>query len=447
MTTRTAADVRVGIDHPIVDTDGHVLEVIPLVAEHVDAVAGAAAADRFLAARSSVVRLGERAAAWWGTPRDALDRATAMVPALMHERLPALGIDFAVLYGTLGFGSTRILDPEQRRAVVRGFNAYYADFVDGRSDRFTIPAIIPVQSPEEAIAELDHAIVDLGLKSAVFAGHVARDDGLDLLMLDSAHDYDPLWRRCVELGVAATFHTGAQGIGLRSTRNYMFNHIGHFADGGHATAKALVMGGVTQRFPDLRFAFLEGGVAWAVSLLADIVSHWEKRGGVHIHALAPERLDVERFEALLVEHGGERFAAEAVRRAAAGLEDAAPEQLDDFARLVANSARDIVDAFAPSFFFGCEADDPTVVWAFDRRDAPFDVSLHAMLGSDIGHWDVPDMRTVVAEAGELLDDGRLTADDFEAFAARNAVLLHGGMNASFFDGTAVEGYARRVMDR
>ena len=49
------------------------------------------------------------------------------------------------------------------------------------------------------------------------------------------------------------------------------------AAGQQALAKSLFLGGVTRRFPSLNFAFLEGGVAWAAALLADIVGHWEKR--------------------------------------------------------------------------------------------------------------------------------------------------------------------------
>ena len=36
---------------------------------------------------------------------------------------------------------------------------------------------------------------------------------IDTLGHDSLYDYDPLWRRCEELGVAPTFHSGAQGAG------------------------------------------------------------------------------------------------------------------------------------------------------------------------------------------------------------------------------------------
>ena len=68
-----------------------------------------------------------------------------------------------------------------------------------------------------------------------------------------------------------------------------------------------------------------------------------------------------------------------------------------------------------------------------------------MLGSDLGHWDVPDARDVVPEAYELVEHGLITAADFRDFACDNAIRLHGGMNPRFFDGTAVEDYARTVL--
>ena len=68
-----------------------------------------------------------------------------------------------------------------------------------------------------------------------------------------------------------------------------------------------------------------------------------------------------------------------------------------------------------------------------------------MLGSDIGHFDVVDMREVLAEAFELVDDELIDEDDFADFAFRNAVRLHGGMNPDFFKGTTVEDAAVRVL--
>ena len=68
-----------------------------------------------------------------------------------------------------------------------------------------------------------------------------------------------------------------------------------------------------------------------------------------------------------------------------------------------------------------------------------------MIGSDIGHFDVVDMREVVEESWELVEDGLITEDDFADIAFKNAVRLHGGMNPRFFEGTAVEDAAARVL--
>ena len=60
---------------------------------------------------------------------------------------------------------------------------------------------------------------------------------------------------------------------------------------GHALAKSLFFGGVTRRFPELSFAFLEGGVAWAATLYADIIGHWEKRNRHAMAHLDPSGID------------------------------------------------------------------------------------------------------------------------------------------------------------
>jgi hypothetical protein len=64
--------------------------------------------------------------------------------------------------------------------------------------------------------------------------------------------------------------------GRASVNNFTFNHIGHFAGASHVFAKALIFGGVLDRFPQLRFGTLEGGVTWGCSLLADMIGHWGK---------------------------------------------------------------------------------------------------------------------------------------------------------------------------
>ena len=86
---------------------------------------------------------------------------------------------------------------------------------------------------------------------------------MDNFCVDSSYDYDPVWAKCVELGVSPTFHTPGYGWGSRAVvTNWMHNHIGAFACSAEGTARSLFFGGVPHRFPELRFGFLEGGVGW-----------------------------------------------------------------------------------------------------------------------------------------------------------------------------------------
>ena len=161
-------------------------------------------------------------------------------------------------------------------------------------------------TPEEAIEELEFSVKQLGAKVAMFGNAAAgwpkaKDVDSDLARhtvtferfgIDSDHDYDPVWQKCRELGIAPTFHAGGRGFGLRnSPSNFTYNHIGHFAAAGHSIAKGLFLGGVTRRFPDLNFAFLEGGVGWGCQLFADLIEHWERRGAKGIAYMDPKKLD------------------------------------------------------------------------------------------------------------------------------------------------------------
>ena len=98
----------------------------------------------------------------------------------------------------------------------------------------------------------------------------------------------------------------------------------------------------------------------------------------------------------------------------------------------------MLELFVDRFWFGCEADDPVTVHAFDRRANPFGAALRAVFGSDNGHWDVPDMAGVVAEAWELVEHEVMRPDDFRDFMFVNPLRLHAGMNPDFFTGTRIE---------
>jgi hypothetical protein len=234
-----------------------------------------------------------------------------------------------------------------------------------------------------------------------------------------------------------------------SPTNFTYNHIGHFATAGEAVCKALFMGGVTRRFPNLKFGFLEGGVGWACALYADLIGHWKKRNLKALEEVNPANLDRATLLELIRRYGGEDLArrAESSRSLAAGAGDAVGKirRLDDFAACEIERPEDIRELFVKNFYFGCEADDPINAWAFNRRVNPYGARLNTLFGSDIGHFDVVDMAEVLVEAHELVDEGLITGEDFRDFVFANPVRFWGEANPNFFRGTVVESAASRLL--
>ena len=464
-----SSEVRAHLDHPVVDIDGHAIEYFPVLAgflerEGVDLASpslrrllpGAFGPEADWYALSPGERARRRTARppWWGAPaRNTRDLATAMFPALLHERLDELGIDVSVIYPSIGLVFLHFEDERERRGACRALNRCNAEMFAPFADRLVPVAAIPMHTPEEAIDALDDA-AGLGFKAVLLAGYVQRPAEaltvehpdaarwglwLDQYGIDSAYDYDPVWAKCRELGVSVAFHSGSIGWGSRrSISSYMYNHIGHLAEGQHALCKSLFLGGVTRRFPELNFAFLEGGVAWAASLYADLVGHWEKRNRTALDALDPRHIDRDLFVELLWQYG-HTGGPPASTRAMPPRSPEDPATLDEWAALAIERPEDLRDLFVPRFFFGCEADDPLTTTAFNTKVNPFGARLQAMFGSDIAHWDVPDMSEVTEEAWEMVDHGLITEDDFRDFVFVNPVRFFTGGNPRFFEGTVVEG--------
>lgn len=484
--------IREKLSHPVIDADGHTLEYLPALAAYMreegirlsfnepgivvpypdDPSILEMVTDESLRplrgsymggshenswyAMDGAERLRTRTIRplWWGAPTGTtMDYATASMPRLLHQRLDSLGFDFAVVYPTrlryLG-----LEDEDLRRGACRAVNRYHADVFADLRDRLEPVALVPAYTPQEAVEELRYAVEVLGFKAVMLPGYVRRPIRavaekapelarhamyMDLLALDSEYDYEPLWAACVELGVSPAVHTGSMGLGTRlSVSSSMFNHIGHFAAAHEATCKALFFGGVTNRHPSLRIGFLEGGAGWAQGLLNDLVSHWQKRNvGALDTFLDPANLDLVQLATLIAEYGPDQvrpLAARAPLRLAPQPEEA---DKDEWRACGVSSAQDIARRFVPNFYFGCEADDPMVVTAFDRRCSALGERLSAMFGSDIGHWDVQRMDGVLHEAWESVEHERLDEQDFRDFTCANAVRFYTETNPRFFEGTRV----------
>jgi predicted TIM-barrel fold metal-dependent hydrolase len=473
----STAEIHRRLGHPVIDIDGHMAEHLPTLAPYLEREGLSLDHPSF---RRVLPAYGgtetpwhdqtptERAATrtprgpWWSSPaRQSIDLATALFPELLYERLDDLGLDFGVVYPSLGLVFLHTPDEHYRRGTCRALNRCNAETFEPLSDRLTPAAAIPMHSPDEAVEELDYAVTTLGFKAVLCAGYVQRPFEalagkgpevsqyafwLDQFGIDSAYDYDPVWAKASELGVSIAFHSGFIGMTpYRSISSYVFNHLSMLAEGQQSLAKSLFLGGVTRRFPTMNFAFLEGGVTWAAALYSDLVGHWEKR---NLDALR-RNLDPALIDRGLILEMMARYAPDAPRLdSRLTRRPAEPEDmLDEWAACGIEGASDIKSLFVDRFYFGCEADDPLTSMAFNTKVNPFGAELNAMMGSDIAHWDVPDMTEVLGEAWEMVEHEWIDLDDFKKFTFSNPVRFYTGTNPAFFTSTAVEADVDRFLGR
>jgi predicted TIM-barrel fold metal-dependent hydrolase len=481
-----SAEIHKRLDHPVVDGDAHWLESVPVFHEYVRATGGQRMLDEYIQSQAAAdrwfqtppdARVRQRVTRpnYWFGPGNTLDRATSMIPKLMYERLSDFGIDYAVVYPTLGLGGFQALNSDLRACCVRAYNTMAAEMFEAYGDRMTPAAIIPTVTPEAAIAEAEYVVNSLGLKVGLLHGVVQRtiaaDEAwqpdpakrrhyYDPLGLDSPYDYDPLWARLVELRLAYTSHSGTLGgtTTRSSPTSVVYSRVGHFAQAHQMALKGLLMGGVMHRFPTLNFAFLEAGVAWAVNLCIDMMLLFTKFGRAGLERdLHPRNLDTRQLRALFDAYATDpqftgridrifddnnlwpnqpgMTADDLVLRAA---------DWDEFAAAHINRPEQIAEVFSRQLFFGCESDDPTVRWAFDDRSS-LGARFQPIFSSDISHFDVTDMTEVLEEAWELVEHQLIDEPAFRQLTFTNTVALHGRMNPDFFKGTVVEAAAAREL--
>src|SRR6185437_4480175 len=148
-TPTEAARVRSQVDHPIIDADGHFVELGPLlqdeVISYVEEVGGGALRERFL------------------TTANSFD--TSHLPALLYERLDEIGIDFTILYPSMALGYFEVADEELSSVLCRAVNRYHQRLFEPYRDRCTVGALIPMNTPAQAVAEVEYAVKELGAKS------------------------------------------------------------------------------------------------------------------------------------------------------------------------------------------------------------------------------------------------------------------------------------------
>ena len=198
---------------------------------------------------------------------------TSQVRAMDKE-----GLDLAMLFPTSAMYITAFesMDARFAAAACRAYNDWLHDYIAAADPKrlFGAAAISP-HEVTTAVTETRRAVSDLGMKAIFLRPNVFNNRPW--------HDryYDPLWSVCQELNIPVGFHE-TTGSRMRAAGTDRFQQMGIVHISTHSVEQMLacmdiIMGGVMERFPRLRFAFLEAQCGWLPFWLHRMDEHYEWR--------------------------------------------------------------------------------------------------------------------------------------------------------------------------
>jgi aminocarboxymuconate-semialdehyde decarboxylase len=173
------------------------------------------------------------------------------LPDRRLQEMDELGIDLQLVSSTDVFYQYD-QEPEVTAAIARDCNDELAEMVRDRPDRFMGIGTVPMQATELAIAELQRAMGELGLKGVMI------DDHVNGVTYDDERFRD-FWAAADELGAFVLVHqyTGTT-VEFRTEKYFLLNSIGNLVDRA-LTFALLVYGGVVDDFPNIRFCLAHAG--------------------------------------------------------------------------------------------------------------------------------------------------------------------------------------------
>jgi uncharacterized protein len=239
----------------IIDSDGHVWEDADGISEHLPSPYkedGPFSLDRLMPSSDHFhFHVGR-------TPPGSFRRVG---PDGWLEFLDDVGIERTVLYPSRFLAYGNIPYRDWAIAACQGYNNWLHETYVARSTRFQGMAIIPMQDPSAAVDELHRAVEELGMVGAMIPSN-----GLGRHL--GSKEYWPVYRAADGLGCAIAAHGAAHHrFGMDDLNDYTPVHaLGH-PFGQMISFAGLLFNGVFDRYPNAKFGFLEGGIAWLLLVL------------------------------------------------------------------------------------------------------------------------------------------------------------------------------------
>ena len=187
------------------------------------------------------------------------------------------GLDVAVLFRTFPLHCDDSLEAGYANDLCKAWNNWMADFCKADPKRLRPSALITLHDIDMAVDEARRAIGELGAAGLCLVPEPINGKHI--------HDrcYDPLWREAERLGAPICFHPAASPNQDQAVHRFK----------GHSNEAVLInafrnpielmfalgsfcAGGVLERFPKLRVAFLEAGSGWLPYMMDRMDEEMEK---------------------------------------------------------------------------------------------------------------------------------------------------------------------------
>ena len=176
-------------------------------------------------------------------------------PDARIAHMDRLGIDTQVLIASFFLGAI-IGRADAELAIVKSYNRWMADVCSGRQNRLRWLVVPSLKNIDATCAMMEEARKNgaVGLLMLGYEGNTTADDP----------SFEPLYAKAADLDMAIVLHIGNGSPSfdeVRSTSAKMGNIVA-FIMPLVIGFNALMMSDIPNKYPKLRFGFLEGGSMW-----------------------------------------------------------------------------------------------------------------------------------------------------------------------------------------
>lgn len=192
---------------------------------------------------------------------DAQRKGIREIPGRLED-MELEGIDAEICFPSLGLWLYCLDDPEAEAASARLYNDWNHDFLSGNPDRFVRCGMLPVTDFSNTLAEIDY-LASKGFTAAMLPAVTPEN-----MPRYNDEKWDAVFARGAAKGIVFVMHTGtglATVVAERGPGAAVINYTKQAFDAQNSVSY-LVTGGVLDRNPGAKVAFIESGASWLVAL-------------------------------------------------------------------------------------------------------------------------------------------------------------------------------------